>query len=316
VGDPAPLISIPEAPAPAGGAAEFYSGADGTRLRAAFFSVDQPRGTVVLSPGRTEPIEKYFEAIDDFRARGFAVLTHDWRGQGLCDRPLADRLKGHARGWADYLSDYALLLDRLEGRAPRPWISVAHSLGGCLVLMALVEGERRLAAAVFSAPMLRVNTGRRPYGQSRALAWLMARIGRAEDYVLGDPNNPFDHTFEANALTRDRERYERWRAQLHAHPDLGLGGVTWGWLDMAFRASARLLDRPGLETVETPITLVAAGEDHVVDNAALAAAAERLPRARLVEVPGALHELMMETDDKRAAFFAAFDAQAQEIIAT
>jgi lysophospholipase len=241
------------------------------------------------------------------------VLAHDWRGQGLGDRPLPDRLKGHADGWAAYLSDYGFLLDAYAERAPKPWVAVGHSLGGCLVLLALVEGERRFAAAVLSAPMVRINTGARPYRQSRAFAWIMARTGWVTDYVLGDPGSPHDHTFEANALTRDRTRYERWRGQLQAEPELGLGGPTWGWLDFAFRASARLLFTPGLDTVQTPVTIVAAGEDHVVDNAALRTTAERLPKSRYVEVEGSLHEVMMETDDKRVQFFAAFDTMAEEI---
>ena len=144
--------------------------------------------------------------------------------------------------------------------------------------------------------------------------WLVGFLGSRPiaAAVLGDANNPFEHTFERNALTRDRVRYERWRAQLAACPDLGLGGVTWGWLDFAFRATSRLLDHPGLETVDRPIVIVGAEEDAVVDNRALKIAAERLQRARYVEVAGALHEVMMETDDKRRQFFAAFDELAAE----
>jgi alpha-beta hydrolase superfamily lysophospholipase len=41
-----------------------------------------PRGSVVVSPGRSEPIEKYFEVVQDLLDRGFVVLVHDWRGQG------------------------------------------------------------------------------------------------------------------------------------------------------------------------------------------------------------------------------------------
>lgn len=310
--EPAPLVSIPEAPAPDGGSAEFLRGADGQRFRAAWFPREAARGTVVLSPGRTEPVEKYYEVIDDLRARGFAVLAHDWRGQGLSDRPLADRLKGHAQGWAGYLADYRRLLDAYADRAPKPWIAVGHSLGGCLILLALLEGERRVDAAVLSAPMVRILTGGRPYAHSRALAWLMARCGRGAEYVLGERNDPFEHTFEANALTRDRSRYERWRAQLKACPDLGLGGVTWGWLDFAFRAAARIAG-PGLEQVPTPVTIVAAGEDQVVDNAALRAVADRLPHGRYVEVAGARHEILIETDDKRAPWWTAFDSVADAL---
>ena len=79
--DPAPLVSIPEAPVPSGGTAEWFSGAGAYRLRAALFLPEgPPKGSVVLSGGRTEPIEKYFEVITELQGRGFVVLAHDWRG--------------------------------------------------------------------------------------------------------------------------------------------------------------------------------------------------------------------------------------------
>ncbi len=235
------------------------------------------------------------------------------RGQGGSDRPLPDRLKGHAAGFESYLVDYRALLDAFETRAPRPWIAMGHSLGGVLVLMAMAAGEDRIDGAVLSAPMLRLLTGGRPYRDARALTWLMARIGRATDYVLGEPGDPYTQTFEINALTRDRGRYARWRAQLAADPALGLGGTTWGWLDSAFRATQQLASRPGLERITVPVTIVAAGEDHVVDNAGNRAAAERLRNGRYVEVAGSLHEILMETDDKRAPFWAAFDDLAEGV---
>src|SRR2546430_13503584 len=41
------------------------------------------KGTLCLFHGRAEFIEKYFEVVEDARARGFAVATFDWSGQGL-----------------------------------------------------------------------------------------------------------------------------------------------------------------------------------------------------------------------------------------
>ncbi len=40
------------------------------------------KGTVVLLPGRTEYVEKYGRAAGDLVARGWSVITVDWRGQG------------------------------------------------------------------------------------------------------------------------------------------------------------------------------------------------------------------------------------------
>ena len=82
----APLMGVPGAYAPPGGAGEWFRGAGGLRLRAAFWTPSalvtrKPRGTVIVSPGRTEPIEKYFEVIGNFLARGWCVVAHDWRGE-------------------------------------------------------------------------------------------------------------------------------------------------------------------------------------------------------------------------------------------
>src|ERR1700682_5019862 len=68
---------------------------DGVSLRFARWAPPPGRkGTVCLFQGRAEFIEKYFETVRDLRARGFAVATLDWRGQGLSERALPHPFKG------------------------------------------------------------------------------------------------------------------------------------------------------------------------------------------------------------------------------
>ena len=74
--DPAPLYDTTEAPVPPGAEPAWLSARDGVRLRAVLFPATQPRGTVVFSPGRTEPIEKYHEVVGELVDRGFTVLIH------------------------------------------------------------------------------------------------------------------------------------------------------------------------------------------------------------------------------------------------
>ncbi len=302
---PAPLHATPAAPVPAGGAAEWFAGAGGARLRAALFSPPgAARGAVVVSPGRTEPIEKYYETVRTLTARGFVVLVHDWRGHGLSHRMLADTRLGHARGHEDFLGDFAALLAAFETRLPRPWIALGHSMGGCLTLLALAEGEERFSAAILSAPMLGLKTGAIPPALARLLASVLTAIG-----LGGKPVGRSDavQRFEDNVLTHDRVRWERCEGQIAAWPDLGLGGPTWGWLDFAFSAIGRLQTGPGVGRIAIPVTVVTAGAERLVDNAGSERVARRLPHGRLVDIPGAYHEILQETDETQAVFWRLFD---------
>ena len=304
----APLIATAQATVPDGARAFWFEGAGGARLRAAMFPSDGPaRGTVVLSGGRAEPIEKYFEVIGELQSRGLSVLAHDWRGHGLSHRLLADRLKGHAEGHHAFLEDFRRLLDLAEPQAPRPWIALGHSMGGALTAMALAAGERRLSAAFLSSPMMGVAAVRQLPQAAHLVAQTMGGFGHASDYILKDGFNPMLGPFEDNVLTHDRARYERYRGQLAACPDLALGGVTWGWLAFALDCGVQLA-RPGAaKAADLPLTVVAAADDHLVLNDAARRYAKRAPRGRYVEIAGAFHEVLMETDARRALVWREFD---------
>ncbi len=304
--DAAPLAETPGASLPPG-QAEWCLGVGGARLRAALFPAKSPIGSVVLSPGRTEHIEKYVEVINELVGRGYTVLCHDWRGQGLSARLLSDPLRGHADGFGDFVADYSKMLNVFEARLPKPWIAVAHSMGGCLCLMALARGEARVSAAILSAPMLSINAAKPMHGFAEPVTWLVAHLGWRAVYALGNAYDPAAVTFEDDKLTHDRARHDRTRAQIVATPELQLGGVTWGWVSSATRAIGWLSRTPLLARIEIPITVLAAGADLLVDNVGVRAVTARLPRGRYVEIPGAYHEILMETDDIRAVFWREFD---------
>ena len=61
------------------------------------------------------------------------------------------------------------------------------------------------------------------------------------------------------------------------------------------------------ESIRIPICICSAGRDTLVSGEAHRQLAERLPAARLIEFPGARHEILMELDEHRQQFYAAFD---------
>jgi lysophospholipase len=276
------------------------------RLRAALFSPSRAaRGSVILSGGRTEPIEKYYETIDDFLTRGFCVVAHDWRGQGLSTRLSAAGDLGHAQGWRPFVADLTGLMDLYASRLPQPWIAVGHSMGAGLTALALAEGERRFAAVLLSAPMIAVQLGGRNAQALAALCRVMALVGQGSKAAGPPPPPP---SFETNILTHDAERWRRAQSLALLEPGLGLGGFTWGWLGFALALSRRLKRERGWSSLQAPLVVVAAGEERLVVNAAARLLVSRLPNARYLELAGAFHEILMETDPIRAAALAEFDA--------
>jgi lysophospholipase len=130
---------------------------------------------------------------------------------------------------------------------------------------------------------------------------------------MKDGFDPMLGPFEGNILTHDQRRYERWRAQLRACPDLALGGVTWGWLDFALDCGRRLNRPSAPRAASLPLTVITAGEERLVVNAPARLYAARAPDARHVEIAGAWHEVLMETDPRRALVWREFDALAERI---
>ena len=160
--------------------------------------------------------------------------------------------------------------------------------------------------------MLGLNLGKRKPGEVGLLASVMSFIGRAGHYAA-PPVDPLDETFAGNVLTHDPVRYERYHAILRAEPDLKISGPTYGWVLFALTLAARVKASRRIEALAIPLVIVAAGEEKLCRNDAAQAVARRAPKGKFILVPGAYHEILMETDDKRAQFWAAFDEVATNL---
>lgn len=298
-------------PVPEGGVAERLTAADGTRFRVARWCPDTTtRGTVVVLNGRTEFIEKYFEVIGDLLERGYAVASLDWRGQGLSDRPLENRHKGHVAHFDLFVSDLRqAMTEFVEPNCPAPYRAICHSMGGNITLRYLHAYPDSFESAVFSAPMWGIGKAPRTPWWMRAVSAVTNAFGMTHSYIPGVEGD-YGHesnTFEGNVLTQDRDRFERFTAQVAAEPELELGSPTHGWVKQAI-ASMDVVHSEGFpEAIHTPIRVCSAGEDTLVSVAAQRLVADRLPNAKQILVEGAKHELLMELDTYREQVFAAFD---------
>ena len=303
------LVSIPANPVPDNVVAGSIKTPDGVALRFARWAPPPGRkGTVVVLQGRAEFIEKYFETVRDLRTRGFAVATFDWRGQGLSERALGDRQKGHVRNFAQYAADLdAFMAQVVLPDCPPPIFCVAHSMGGAVAIRACQAGSRWFDRVVLSAPMIALAQGRLS-SVAGPLARLLRLLGRGSAYVPAGNASVNNTDFIGNVLTSDPVRFARNALVLEEEPALALGAPTVAWAHAALSQMKEFAQPSYAGHIRQPMLLVAAGRDEVVSTPAIEQFGLNLLAGRHLILAGARHEILQEQDQYRAQFWAAFDA--------
>ncbi len=304
------LVNIPANPVPEGAVSGVVKTRDGVEIRYARWPPPPGRkGTVCLFQGHAEFIEKYFETVRDLRARGFAVATIDWRGQGWSERALRNSRKGYVRRFSDYQIDLeSFIKEVVLPDCPPPVFALAHSMGATVLLRAAYHGLRWFDRMVLLAPLIAL-PGMRRLRVTRSLVRTMRLLGLGSQYVPGgDASVVMQRPFVGNLLTSDPVRYARNVAVLEAEPALAIGWPTVAWTDEAFRAMSEISQPSYPGRIRQPILIIAAGQDAIVSTPAIDEFSVRLRAGAHLIVPGARHELLMEQDRFRGQVFAAFDA--------
>ena len=297
------FVVVDNNPVPDGARLMWFTGVGGRRLRACFVpaNVASPRGTCIIGPGRTEFIEKYFEVARDLTQRGFSVLIIDWPGQGLSERLLDDSMKGHIDRFETFIGALQNGLAAAGDDLPKPYIALAHSMGGAITLAALAQKMVDVKAAAFCAPMWGFRT--RFFGM-RYFVWAMRMLGRGGHYAVAPgPKESFEH----NVVTNCEARWNIQQALVEAAPELDLGPVTWGWLGASLSIISTFARKELIGAMDFPVFLASAEDERLVDNDSHTQMAASLPDCEHITVAGAKHEILMETDERRAEFWAGFD---------
>lgn len=300
----APLY-LDVADAPMSGEAYWATTVDKKRIRFAVWDGDG-RGTVLILPGRGEYIEKYGRVVGQITARGFACIVLDWRGQGLSEREGTLEDPGYVADYTDYQSDLsAVLKHEAAQRLPKTLHLMSHSMGGVIALRALKNG---LAAktAIFSAPMWGMGLSAPVRLILKAAASIAVRTGRGKERVWGTNKGPYilDANFSKNTLMGDRDAFEWFRNQLVKHPQLGLGGPSWMWLNQSHHETG---DLRSFSLPRIPILTLLGEDEKVVNVDAIRERMARTETGKLVALPKGRHEVFMETPAIQAAVWTEID---------
>ena len=229
------------------------------------------------------------------------MTAADWRGQAGSGRLGSDATTGHVEDFQVWLDDLAAFWRDWKASTPGPHVLAAHSMGGHIVLRALVERLVDPDAMVLSAPMLGMAGPPLPLAVLHPIARLMTLIGDPTRPAWKWSEKPGEMpTRRRDLLTHDDDRYEDelwWRGH---RPELVMGPGSWRWVERAYASTRALFASGGLEQVTIPVLIVATADDKLVSHAAIQKAIARLPKGQLVEFgPEARHEILREADPVR-----------------
>lgn len=285
-----------------------FAGKGGVPIRYAALRAPGSERAIIVVNGRVESYLKYQELAWDLWHQGYSLYLIDHRGQGRSGRLLSDPQKGYVEHFEDYVDDLKTFHDQIVlADKPANVFILAHSMGGAISARYLERWPADIRAAVLSSPMLGINLGGLP-------AWLAKALATGIDTVGGwfgePPYGPGqgryeDHGFADNELTHSPLRYRLFREQYERTPEVKLGGATAHWIREGILAGEQAIQGAG--KINTPLLLLQAGEDSVVDNAAQDAFCRAAPceGGKPLRIEGAWHELFIESDEKRQQALAA-----------
>jgi lysophospholipase len=272
----------------------------GLKLNYYTFSSSKNSKTLVILPGRTEPALKYAELVYDLRNLGFNIYVFDHQGQGASDRLLTGTDKGHVKVFVDYARDLSGWLDEVviaESKDQDRYL-LAHSMGGAISAIYLAYGKYIFKKAVFSAPMMELNT--KPYTETvaRLLSGSLVLVGQGTKYA--PERGPYiaeNDTFEKNEVTHSQGRFDIAKAIFVTWPEMVVGGPTNRWVNQSLKATKDIDTIASKITI--PILMLQAGKDLIVKLPRQNNFCQKAPNCKLIKYEESMHEILQETDSIR-----------------
>lgn len=275
----------------------YFRGFDGQKLYYEYFLAQNSRGAVVVLHGLSEFTQKYHEFAYYLLNQGYDVFLYDQRCHGKSCR-LTDRTDMiHVDCFTDYHKDLHCFVNAVVRVATdKPLYLYAHSMGGAVAAQYLAEHPEVFQKAVLSAPMIEPLTG--------SVSPVFARAGLSMYLLFKDGKQKFwfsaefdpEYKFE-RSCDKSRARFERNMQIRLAEPRYCTTPFTLRWVQQSLMLRPKMNRRSFLRKIHTPILMLCADRDGVVNECAQAQFAKKCDTCHRIVISDSTHAMLNGSDD-------------------
>ena len=187
----------------------YFNGTDNVEIYYEKFIVKNEKGSIVISHGFTECLEKFSELIYYLTELGYSVYGIEHRGHGRSSSlNEKEKTQVHIEAFDYYIEDLKCFMDKIVNKKGKSVYLFAHSMGGAIGTLFLEKYQGYFEKAVLSSPMMEINTGNYSENMVYCISKFFTMIGKGRKYIFG--HGPFkgEYNLEESA-TSNKYRYSR-----------------------------------------------------------------------------------------------------------
>jgi len=250
---------------------------DDLTLHGTIYAPMDPKALVVLIHGMGEHFGRYAHVAEFFTQNGYAFAGMDLRGHGR-----SQGKRGHTPSYEHLMNDIELFISTIQVHFPElPLFIYGHSMGGNLVLNALIRRALPITAAVISAPYLKL--------AFEPPKWKTV-LGKISAKYLPELTQPTG--LDTRALSRDSNVILAYNKDSLVHDK-----ITSSFFVNVHFAGPYVLEHAA--KINVPLLLMHGTEDKLTSHGATQELHERIPeRSELKLWEGFYHELHNEPEQE------------------
>ncbi len=270
---------------------------DGTNMYYEYFLAENSTASVVIVHGLSEFTKKFYEFAYYLLNRGFNVFIYDQRCHGLSGRLTKEMDLLHVDKFNDYVRDLAQFVDDIVLKTEdKPLYLYSHSMGGAISTFYLSQHPNKIKRAVLAAPMFEPIVDCVPMPIARGGVKMgKLFLGKKKKFPLSHEFNPNVQYKESHGSSRVRFEYNlKMRID---NLNYRSTPMSFSWTDNSINIGRKILSKKVINNIKTPILLISAGNDTVVNNELHYKFAEKYSGCRLVNIENETHALLASNNE-------------------